>query len=82
MDTLTWARARVKQGISPALLTMNSTATAERKDNIHYGNGNFLRAKHMPMALDLASAVTMRLTAGWLAAQSVNVLFQICLLSS
>ena len=30
------------------------------------------------MALDLASAVTTRLTAGGLAAQSVNILFQVC----
>jgi len=31
------------------------------------------------MALDLASAVTTHLTAGGLAAPSVNILFQVCL---
>jgi hypothetical protein len=41
-----------------------------------------LRAKIMSMALDLASAVTTRLTAGGLVAQSVTILFQVCLLPS
>jgi len=51
----------------PALFTKASTATAERDGNIHHGS--FLRAKIMPMALDLASAVTTRLMAGGLAAR-------------
>jgi hypothetical protein len=42
----------------------------------------FLRARIMLRALDLASAVTTHLTAGGLAAQSVNILFQVCLPSS
>jgi hypothetical protein len=41
-----------------------------------------LRAKIMSMALDLASAVTTRLTPGGLVAQSVTILFQVCLLPS
>ncbi len=39
----------------------------------------FLRARIIQRALDLASAVATHLTAGGLAAQSVNILCQVCL---
>jgi hypothetical protein len=42
----------------------------------------FLRAGIIQRALDLASAVTTYLTAGGLVAQSVTILFQVCLLPS
>jgi hypothetical protein len=42
----------------------------------------FLRARIIQRALDLASAVATHLDAGGLAAQSVNILFQVCLPSS
>jgi len=38
-----------------------------------------LRAGIIQRALDLANAVTTHLTAGGLAARSVNILFQVCL---
>ena len=42
----------------------------------------FLRAKIIQRAFDLASAVATHLTAGGLVAQSVTILFQVCLLPS
>jgi hypothetical protein len=42
----------------------------------------FLRARIIQRALDLASAVATHLDAGELAAQSVNILCQVCILPS
>ena len=42
----------------------------------------FLCARIIQRALDLASAVATHLTAGGLAAQSVNILFQVCFIPS
>jgi len=58
------------------LFTKTSTATADMKIRTHAVF--FLRARIIQRALDLASAVTTHLTASGFAAQSVNMLFQVC----